>query len=190
MESSHSVQAQKVLLRNELRRKREALGRGECKRRSEEIIRQLLAHPRFKSAHTILAYVATGREVETRPFLEEALRGGKKVYLPRVIDTLQKEFAAVEMKSLDELRPGSYGILEPPAGPERRARPDNLDLVVVPGAGFDRAGGRLGRGEGYFDRFLEKAKQAYKIGLAYECQMVDEVPREANDMRVNEVLIG
>lgn len=178
------------MLRKELGRRWEAFESKERRRQSGEILERLMAHPRFKSARMVLAYAATDGEVETRPFLEEALRQGKKVYLPRVIDPARKEFAAIEIKSPDELAPGSYGILEPPIDPERIGRPEDLDLIVVPGIGFDRTGGRLGRGEGYFDRFLAKAKRAYKMGLAYECQMVDQVPRETNDIRVDEVLTG
>lgn len=89
-----------------------------------------------------------------------------------------------------ELTPGSYGILEPPFDPERIGQPEDLDLVIVPGIGFDLKGGRLGRGEGYFDRFLGEVAKAYKIGLAFECQIVEKIPRGLEDICINEVLTG
>ena len=69
-------------------------------------------------------------------------------------------------------------------------KPEELELVIVPGLGFDREGGRIGRGEGYFDRFLAEAKRAYKIGLAFECQMVERVPCESSDVILDEILVG
>ena len=96
----------------------------------------------------------------------------------------------MEIIDWKELKPGAFGILEPAFDPKRLGRPEDLGLAVVPGLGFDRRGGRLGRGEGYFDRFLAEAKKAYKVGLAFEFQIVDEVPREAKDVSVDEVIIG
>jgi 5-formyltetrahydrofolate cyclo-ligase len=158
-------------------------------RRSGKIQKKLLNHPRFFSTRSLLLYVALSSEVETRPILEEAWKRGKKVYLPRM-DPSKKKMWAIETKDLEKLRAGAYGILEPAFELHCVGKPNDLELVIVPGLGFDREGGRLGRGEGYFDRFLEEAKASYKIGLAFECQMVERVPREANDMILDEILVG
>lgn len=189
VENSHSIRSQKALLRKELRQKLEALNPAERSRQSGEILKRLFRHPKFLGARSLLAYVALPSEVETRPLVEEAERQGKKVYVPRV-DSARKRMAMIELVNFKELHPGPHGILEPAYDPSWVGRPQDLDLVVVPGFGFDREGGRVGRGEGYFDRFLAEAKRAYKIGLAFECQIVERVPREANDMTVDEVLIG
>lgn len=96
----------------------------------------------------------------------------------------------IEVVDTKELMPGSYGILEPPFDQKRVGPPENLDLVVIPGIGFDHEGGRLGRGEGYFDRFLREAKKAYKIGLAFRCQVVERIPQTVDDVTLDEILIG
>jgi 5-formyltetrahydrofolate cyclo-ligase len=165
------------------------LGPAERLRESGEILKQLLNHPRFLAARNLMAYVALESEVETRPFLQESRRTGKRIYVPR-IDPEKKQMALIEMMDLKDLKPGPYGILEPPFNEGLVGKPEDLDLVVVPGIGFDREGGRLGRGEGYFDRFLQETKRAYKIGLAFRCQVVERIPREANDVVVDEVLIA
>lgn len=184
-----SLSEQKALLRKELRQKRDALKPEERSRRSLAILKRLQDHPQFLKAHTLLTYVAFGSEVQTRPFLEEALRLKKKVYAPH-LEAKENRMTIVELRNLEELNPGVHGILEPPSDSRRVGKAEELDLVIVPGLGFDRRGGRLGRGGGYFDRFLREAKSAYKIGLAFECQVVERIPREENDVLVDEVLIG
>ena len=177
------------MLRKELREKLKALRPAERDRRSGEIQKKLLNHPRFSSARSLLVYKALYSEVETGTFLEEAWKRGKKVCLPRV-DPARKKMWAIETKDLLALEPGTYGILEPPFNSGRVGKPEELELVIVPGLGFDKDGGRLGRGAGYFDRFLAEAKRAYKIGLAFECQMVERVPCETNDILLDEVIVG
>lgn len=119
--------------------------------------------------------------------MEESWRKGKKVFVPR-IDPGLKRMRMVQIENLESLKPGRYGILEPAPGSGRPGDPGDLDLAVVPGMAFDREGGRLGRGKGYFDRFLQEAGRAYKIGLAFKFQLVEKVPCEAHDVRVDEVL--
>ena len=189
MNGSLSLRERKSFLRKELRRKLKALDPQERTWRSEKIVHELLGQPRFLTVEKISVYAATTTEVETRVLLEEARRRRKKVYVPR-LDPQKKQIQIVEIFDLKELRPGSYGILEPPLNPSRLGNPEELDLVIVPGLGFDRKGGRLGRGFGCFDRFLLEARKAYKIGLAFECQVVGEIPRETHDVFMDEVLIG
>jgi len=189
VDAPSSLETQKRLLRKELRQKLEEVKPAEQKRRTGEILKKLLGHARFVQAKTFLSYVAVTPEVETWPLVEEALRQGKKVYLPRV-DREKKKVWAIQITGKEKLQPSSYGILEPSFDVSRVGNPADLELIVVPGLGFDRQGGRLGRGGGYFDRFLEEAAKAYKIGLAFECQMVDRVPRDVHDVAVDEVLMG
>lgn len=184
-----SLAAEKALLRKKLRERLKALSPREKARRAGEIQKRLLNHPRFMSARSLLVYKALSSEVDTEAILKEALKKGKRVYLPRV-DPAKKRIWLIETTNLKDLQPGACGILEPPFDVKRLGRPEDLALAIVPGLGFDRGGGRLGRGEGYFDRFLAEAKKAYKIGLAFECQILDKVPCEAGDVKVDEVLIG
>ena len=183
------MREQKSFLRKKLREKLRALEPQERTRQSEKVSKELLGHPRFSKAQSILVYVAMEHEIETRPLLEEAWRRGKKVFVPR-LDPREKRIQTVGLFDLKELKPGSYGILEPSLNRNRLGKAEELDLAIVPGLGFDRGGGRLGHGLGYFDCFLSEARKAYKIGLAFECQIVKEIPRDAHDVVMNEVLIG
>lgn len=189
MESSQFLSEQKAKLRKELRKKLMALTPEDRETGSRAILKQLFRHPRFLASQSVLIYLALETEVETRPILQEAQKRGKKVYAPR-LDPVQGQIGLIEMKNFEELRPGPYGILEPPFDAGRLGDPKNLDLAVVPGIGFDRSGGRLGRGKGHFDRFLRECGRAYKIGLAFECQIVEKVPRAAHDVVLDEILIG
>ena len=109
--------------------------------------------------------------------------------MPR-LDLQERRIQIIEISDLKELSRGPYGILEPPLNQSYLGKPEELDLAIVPGLGFDRGGGRLGHGLGYFDRFLLEVRKAYKIGLAFECQIMDEIPCEAHDVVMDEVLIG
>lgn len=189
MGKSVSVEDQKALLRNQLRARRADLNPGERLAHSQKIVDKLCRHPCFSKAVALLAYVALPPEVETRPFLEQALKAKKRVFVPRV-DPNQKRIWMMELLDLKHLKPGSYGILEPPFDSKRAGNPRDLELAVVPGLGFDPEGGRLGRGAGYFDRFLKEAVKAYKIGLAFECQIVEKIPCGPDDVKMDEVLIG
>lgn len=186
---SRSLQAQKFSLRKELLARLAELSREERAEHSQKILERLFRHPRFREAECLLCYVALPTEVETRPVFDESWESGKKVYAPRV-DRGRRKIWMIEVNNWGELKEGSWGIREPRFSREKLGRPEDLDLVVVPGLGFDRLGGRLGRGGGYFDRFLKQAKLAYKIGLAFKCQIVDKIPRSTHDLLVNEVLIG
>ena len=189
MDDSQCVETQKARLRRELQGKLERL-KPEAKRlRSQEILTRLFNHPKFSQARSLSTYLALPSEVETRPLLKEARGRGKKVYVPWV-DPEKKRIWMIGFEDIKELKPGLYGILEPVFDPKRVGDPASFELIIVPGIGFDREGGRLGRGGGYYDRFLKEARQAYKIGLAFECQIVERVPRESGDIPVDEVLAG
>ena len=189
MNRSLTVQEQKSLLREELREKRAELASAEKARRSLKILNRLFRHPRFQGAKSIFTYLALPSEVETWPLVEEGLRHGKRIYVPHV-DSNEKRIWAIEVSGLTDLKPGTFGILEPEFDTKRVAQPEDLELAIIPGLGFDPEGGRLGRGEGYFDRFLKEAKEAYKIGLAFECQIVEKIPCGTNDVIMNEILVG
>ena len=189
MNGSRLVQEQKSFLRKELLRKLARVTAEEKARRSREILKKLFGHPKFLEAQVLLTYVALPNEVETRPILEKAWERRKKVFVPR-IDLDRKQMVMIEVSRGGELSPGSFGVPEPTFDSRRVGRPEDFELVIVPGLGFDRAGGRLGRGEGFFDRFLVDASKAYKIALAFECQIVEKIPREPGDVAVDEVLMG
>lgn len=182
-----SLAVEKALLRKELAAQCAGLRPSARALGSQKILAKLLVHSRFLKARILLSYVARASEVETKPFLEEALRRKKKLFVPR-FDPAARKISMIEIRGVGDLSRGHYGILEPAFNPERVGNPRDLDLVIVPGVGFDRQGGRLGRGLGLFDRFLEEAKGAYKIGLAFECQMVGKIPLADHDIRMDEII--
>ena len=121
--------------------------------------------------------------------MDGAIRTGREVLLP-ITDTERHELrvASVEDPARD-LRDGAYGILEPRDGLPL-GDPSALDLILVPGRAFDPGGGRLGRGKGYYDGFLSRLRPAradgpYKLGVGFACQLVESVPMQVRDVRVD-----
>ncbi|MDO4316153.1 MAG: 5-formyltetrahydrofolate cyclo-ligase, partial [Oscillospiraceae bacterium] len=117
------------------------------------IAAHLLAMPEYQAAGTVFCFVGCGREIDTRPILEDALAAGKTLCVP--LCTAPGIMELRRIAGLDELAPGAYGIPEPPAGAPAVAV-DEVDFAVLPCATCDRFGHRLGRGGGYYDRFLAR----------------------------------
>lgn len=129
----------------------------------------------FRSANVIGAYFATRSEVRTDLIIAQARKLKKKVTLPRTEGDLIKFY-----EMTDKLTLGRFGIMEP--FPLSLA--GEMDLLVVPGVAFDRKGYRVGYGKGYYDRFLSESK-AFSVGLAYDLQVVDILPRGAHDQKLD-----
>lgn len=164
---------------------REALDRSLAERLGALIQRRLIESDCYRQAHGILLYAADSREVATAAILADALACGKAVYYPR-LTAKRTRIEVVALRDRDALRPGAYGILEPPG--EAIAKPGELDriLICVPGLAFSLAGDRLGRGGGHYDRLLaELALPAITIGLAYSFQLLDELPTKPHDRRLD-----
>jgi 5-formyltetrahydrofolate cyclo-ligase len=124
-------------------------------------------------------------EPNVRPLLVEALALGHEVVLPR-FNQYAMEYEGVAVRSVEELKPGHFGILEPaPDSPVFAL--NRLDLTLVPGVAYDSEGRRLGRGKGYYDRLLGKVG-GRTCGVAFDWQLVPEVPAEAHDVSVNLIL--
>lgn len=141
--------------------------------------------PAWRRARWIALFVARADEISTAPLLERACAGSRLV-LPRVGLDRALEFCPVA--DLDALSSGAFGILEPPpAAPAVRL--DERDLVVLPGLAFDREGGRLGRGGGYYDRALARPldlrRRPFLVGVGHWFQLIDRVPMTSLDVRVD-----
>jgi 5-formyltetrahydrofolate cyclo-ligase len=175
----------KKAIRKEMLGKRDRIAL-ELKRAKDFSIKQrLLALPEFLSARTVLLYASFRSEVETSGVIKESLIMGKRVILPKV-DKTRHSLQLYEIKSLDELAPGLMGIPEPFQSEERKALLEDIDFVIIPGAGYDYTGNRLGYGSGYYDILLSgKKKNILIIALAYEEQLVDAIPAEKHDVRVD-----
>lgn len=146
-----TVPEEKRALRREMRARAAALPPSYFARAGLAIAGRVAALSEYAGAGTVFAFVGTGRESDTRPLLERVLRDGKRLVLPLCTGPGEMQCRAVA--ALAALRPGAYGIPEPPPnGP--LVPPGEIDLAVVPCLCCDRSGGRLGKGGGYYDRFL------------------------------------
>ena len=133
----------------------------------------------FDRARTIALYRAMPGEVLTDEIFEAARRRGMAALYPKVEGDGVLSFRDIDR--LDQMKPGAWEILEPP--PTAPVRPlSETDLVIVPGVAFDRRGRRLGQGGGYYDKMLHQMRPAsVRMGIAYELQVVDEIPHEPHD---------
>lgn len=174
----------KQTLRKEIRQQKKAYSADELCRMSESVTKRLLAHPRLKTAHTILLYASLADEVDTHRLTDCLLQQGKTILLPVVINDHDMKICRYDHSTT--VANGPFGIIEPQA--EAFTHYHEIDLALIPGMAFDRAGHRLGRGKGYYDRFLSQATNIYKIGVCFAFQMVDEVPTDENDIMMNEVI--
>lgn len=132
----------------------------------------------------ILLYSALPDEVPTQALMDEMVKRGKTVLLPRVIDDTDMELR--HYTGLHDLQTGAYGILEPTG--ELFTDYDAIDAAIIPGMAFDADGHRLGRGKGYYDRFLSRVPYIYKIGLCFSWQIVDCVPSDEHDIVMDKVI--
>ena len=164
---------------------------------------RLMESPLWKSARSVALYVGVRGELGTRSLLEAAWQAGMIVWLPRVRRAEQGHMDFVACTGMDQLRPGPLGLLEPNdslpgLGPEAAGGMGGAsssastsapglapDLALLPGVAFDLAGGRLGYGGGYYDRFLEKGFACPRVGLCFEFQLVESLPLAPWDQRVN-----
>jgi len=138
-------------------------------------------------AKRIALYAALPHELPTRPLFDAIVEKTGAALLPRTADPLGLEFFAVEC--WEALRPGAFGVLEPPNdGPAVRLMPG--DLVVVPGVAFDEDGYRLGHGKGYYDRAFaaELGDAPTLVGFGYEFQIVDAVPHDPRDRQMDAIV--
>lgn len=142
--------------------------------------------PLLREARTIVAYYSLDDEVDTHGLIDDLLADSKTVYLPRVVS--DSEMVLCRYTGADSLQLGAYGIMEPVGAvmPPDAA----IDVVLVPGMAFDAAGHRLGRGKGYYDRFLSALliPRPLLLGVCFDFQKVDVVPTEACDVSVDKVV--
>jgi len=136
----------------------------------------------FVNAKVVFIYVSFDNEVDTHRIIEHALSLGKKVCVPRVINKAEG-MKALFITSLVELKPSKFGILEPKDS-ENFVSFEEIDLSIIPGLAFDKTGGRIGYGGGFYDRFFSACGHK-KIALAYEFQILQAIPREKHDILVD-----
>ncbi len=172
-----------------MRAARRALPLAERRARSARIAARLFVLPEVQGAERVLFYASLPEEVDTWPLLEAWLRGGRVPLLPGLDGRGGPLRAAPILDLAADLKPGAFGILEP--DPDRTGTVEwaSIQVAVLPGLAFDLRGYRLGRGAGHYDRSLAALlPEARRIGLAFECQVVQRLPVEPHDIPVDLVV--
>lgn len=172
---------EKSVLRAVIREKKRALTEAQIVHASEELTQALLAHPLYRSAKTLYAYLSYNQEVRTEAIIRRALAEGKQVAVPKVCGD---EMRFLLLEGATPIVLGYKGIPEPADGREAN---DKDALVLMPGLAFDRAGHRMGYGGGFYDRFLAKEPHP-TVALCYDFQLLPHLPTEAHDIPVDAVL--
>lgn len=178
----------KKILRNEMRQLRDSLNKEEKKYRDNILKEKLLNNDNYKKSKVIFTYLGFDSEINTKDYINSFLNDGKIVCIPRT-NIKDKYMDAVIIDSLESLVKNKYGILEP-SFDLKAIDKKKIDLVIMPGLAFDKYGGRLGYGGGYYDKFLATiSKDVVKIALAYDFQIVDKIPMESHDIKANFVIV-
>jgi 5-formyltetrahydrofolate cyclo-ligase len=152
---------------------------------SQKVQRRLLASDYYRRAATVALYAASNHEVETEVIFADALASGRRVLFPRVVRE-HNELSMVLVNDRAELQRGAFNLLEPTGAEIVPVTELGLALICVPGVAFSRAGQRLGRGGGYYDRLLaDVTPQAVTAGLAYSFQVLDWLPETPGDRRLD-----
>lgn len=175
---------EKALLRNEIKQLLQGTALQDIAKRSLIACSNVIESDVFLRAETILCYAALQKEADPQYIINTAVRLGKRVAYPYCIN--EHDMCALVPCSKIGWETGAYGIKTPVPETAMQLKPGEIDVVIVPGLAFDKAGGRLGRGKGYYDRYLSLTN-AYRIGLCMATQMIDTVPMDQYDVRMQAI---
>ena len=173
-------------LRQFIRNKKRQYSSSQLEELSLSVLSRLNGNEHLQRAETILMYYSLPDEVNTHAYIDQLLTEGKKILLPEVIDG--ENMVIREYTGKHDLKEGSFHIMEPIGSLFPEERYQELDLAIIPGMAFDESHNRLGRGKGYYDRFLQKIPQVYKIGICFPFQLVEEIPTEETDIKMNAIM--
>ncbi|MFS1511302.1 5-formyltetrahydrofolate cyclo-ligase [Chengkuizengella sp. SCS-71B] len=190
-----SIKNEKMQLRNEMLNVRSQITTEERTIKSEQICSYIIQHVegtlKMQQPINILMYMPFKNEVDITPLMNWCWKSGGAVFLPKVIQNNEMQIHMI--KNLSEVEVGKFGILEPKSNTDTCHEISQIDVVIVPGIAFNQAGGRLGFGGGYYDRFFSRydqpgLKAPYKIAVAYDLQIVEHVPIEKHDYMMDQVI--
>ncbi|EPR14082.1 5-formyltetrahydrofolate cyclo-ligase [Ruminiclostridium papyrosolvens] len=179
--------------KNEMRKKyisfRNNISSDSLHEKSKIIGQKLYQLDCVKRAETLMCYVSFGSEVYTHDIIKTWLSQGKQICVPRVVKAKGKSMEAVKISSLEELEPGTYGVLEPTSGHKNTVSPDLINVIIVPGCAFDLHRNRMGYGAGYYDRFLDLiSDNCLKVGVAFDFQIMGEIPCDEHDIPMDIII--
>ena len=170
-------------LRRSIRDRKRAMTEEEIVSRSEALGRLFIASEAYKNAKTIYGYLPYNQEVRTVPMLEQAMKDGKRVAVPKCYG---EEMRFIYMDDLSKVEKGYANIPEPIA--DEPVADDQTALVLMPGMAFTKDGKRMGYGGGFYDKFLAAEPNHPTVALCYDFQMVEDLPTEEYDIPVDCVL--
>ncbi|XP_051920000.1 5,10-methenyltetrahydrofolate synthetase (5-formyltetrahydrofolate cyclo-ligase) [Hippocampus zosterae] len=193
-----ATRAAKQALRKEIKRRLALLSQQEKQRQSLIVCQKLIRHPKYVACKRIAVFLSMDDEVHTEEIIKDVFKVGKSCFIPRY-DHSSNHMDMLKLNSMQDmasLPKTSWNILQP--AEDDKSREDafcggGLDLILMPGLGFDLSGKRLGRGKGFYDTYLERCLRhprgkPYTIALAYKEQLCQDIPVDGNDVLIDEVL--
>jgi 5-formyltetrahydrofolate cyclo-ligase len=183
------VKARKSEIRRSILARRDALSKKQRAEKSKAIMDRLFAFANFLESRIVIFYLSHKSEVDTEPMVKKALALEKIIALP-LIDEEKKEIVPLKIDNLDrDTGPGYRGIREPIRQRCKEIPVQHVNLAIIPGIAFDERGGRIGYGTGFYDRFIPDLDvTTRKVALAFECQIVPQIPMEPHD-RYTDIII-
>ncbi|MCK5431209.1 MAG: 5-formyltetrahydrofolate cyclo-ligase [Gammaproteobacteria bacterium] len=183
MQQNKQVSQQKAETRKMLKTARAKLPEATRLDYSNSITEQVLKLDEIRNAKTIFIYISYASEVYTHDLVKTLLEDGKTLAVPKIVDSDFME--AESLSSWEDLIPGELGILTP-----ANSKPCNgpFDIALTPGLGFTLSGHRMGFGRGYYDKWFAQNEVKHKIALAFEAQLVDEIPIEDTDVPMEKIV--
>lgn len=174
-------------IRKFIKEKRALLTKDEKEILDNIIFKKIVNSQEYRKAKFIFIFVSYKDEIDTHRVIKKALIDGKVICVPKTI-SLEEGMYAAQITKFEDLEVGNYGILEPKSE-NKRIEENLIDLCYVPGLAFDRVGGRMGYGGGFYDRFLIKIRNnCKKIGLTYSFQVLERVPMGENDIFIDGII--
>jgi 5-formyltetrahydrofolate cyclo-ligase len=179
----------KRALRKKIIALRDRLSPAEIMEKSALIAEKLYYLPAYTQAATIMFFIDFGSEVSTRSMVEETIKRGKVALAPKALPKTRELIPSQILNWEADLAPGAYNIPEPHSDALRPRKPEEIDLLIVPGVAFDVKGNRLGYGGGYYDRFFPMLKPNVSlIALVFDLQIQPEIPVDDWDQSVDIVI--
>ncbi|MEX2525130.1 MAG: 5-formyltetrahydrofolate cyclo-ligase [Gammaproteobacteria bacterium] len=174
----------KTELRQQLKAQRAQMPPAAREHEDQGILGALLELAPVQAARRVFCFISHGDETDTHALIDALLAQGKEIVVPKI---MPQGMIAVPFSDWSELRPGQLGILTPIATTPSN---ESIDVCITPGLGFTESGKRLGYGRGYYDRWFAAHPVVDRIGIAYDCQIVDDLPTDGRDIPVTMLVTG